>query len=297
MIYSIGEMLIDFMQEGNTYTPYPGGAPANVAIHARKAGSNSKFIGKISNDSMGNFLKSTLVDNDVYLDLGQTSKPTALALVSHVDGDRNFQFYRNDTADLHLSIEDIDKIDLKENDILHLCSLGLVPDESTYDAHIYAIDICRVNNGIVSFDVNLRERLWNDLDLAKERVLSTIALADIIKVNEEELEWLSGTTDIESGLLQIQSNNQVIICTVGASGSVALLPDQTLLRQVALKANQIDTTGAGDSYIAMILHSLNNSNQPYSQWVMNDLHNAMAYASTISASVVAKHGATPDIEY
>lgn len=290
-------MLIDFMQEGNTYTPYPGGAPANVAIHARKAGSNSKFIGKISNDSMGNFLKSTLVHNDVYLDLGQTSKPTALALVSHVDGDRNFQFYRNDTADLHLSIEDIDKIDLKENDILHLCSLGLVPDESTYDAHIYAIDKCRVNNGIVSFDVNLRERLWNDLDFAKERVLSTIALADIIKVNEEELEWLSGTTDIESGLLQIQSNNQVIICTVGASGSVALLPDQTLLRQDALKANQIDTTGAGDSYIAMILHSLNNSNQPYSQWVMNDLHNAMAYASTISASVVAKHGATPDIEY
>lgn len=297
MIYSIGEMLIDFMQEGNTFIPYPGGAPANVAIHARKAGSDSKFIGKLSNDSMGKFLKSNLIDNDVYLDLEHSDKATALALVSHVDGERSFQFYRTDTADLHLSIEDIENVKFNEKDILHLCSLGLVPHESTYEAHLYAISKCRDNNGIVSFDVNLRERLWDNLKFAKNRVLSTIVVSDIIKVNEEELEWLSGTTEIESGLLQMQTNNQVIICTVGAKGSVALLPDGSFIRQAALKAEQIDSTGAGDSYIAMILHSLNTSELPYSEWVKNELHNAMAYASTISARVVGKHGATPDIDY
>lgn len=297
MIYSIGEMLIDFMQETNHYIPYPGGAPANVAIHAKRAGSNSYFVGKLSQDAMGDLLSQNLRDNKVYFDLERTHKPTALALVSHIEGDRSFQFYRKDTADLHLGTEDIDAIEFKENDLLHFCSLGLVPDHTTRIAHRYAINKCKEAKGIISFDVNLRAALWENLDEAKVIIKNFIECADLVKVNEEELLWLTGTDVIEDGLKQIQTQHQTVICTVGSKGSVALLPDQTLLSQKATPANQVDTTGAGDAFIAMILHKLEQSNQPYSEWIHDNLQEAMAYASAISAKVVQHQGATPTIEY
>lgn len=297
MIYSMGEMLIDFMQEGTVFVPYPGGAPANLAIHAKRAGAKAQFVGKLSSDSFGKLLKSTLDQDGVCYPLDTCDKPTALALVTHDDGERSFQFYRKETADLYLSREDIDRIDFKKEDILHFCSLGLVSDASTYDAHRYAIRRIKEAGGIVSFDVNLRPGLWEDLELAKERVLECIQDSDLVKVNEEELEWLAPGTSVEQSLKQIQTKNQLIITTLGSEGSCALLSNGELLHKEIQKVEQIDTTGAGDSFSAMILVSLSHFPGNFEDWQTEELHNALDHASNVSAQVVAKAGAIPEVTY
>ncbi len=297
MIYSIGEMLIDFMQEENHYVPYPGGAPANVAIHAKRSGAKAQFVGKLSQDNFGNLLKEHLEDNNVYFPLKRSENPTALALVSHVEGERSFQFYRSNTADLDLSIEDIAMIPFKEHDILHFCSLGLVNGGTTYQAHLEAIKKAKDAKSYISFDVNIRPLLWDNLELAKDRVLQLVNEAHIVKVNEEELLWLTGMQDIEAAMKVLQSKNQVIICTKGKEGSSILRSDASYFKTSVPLVKQVDSTGAGDSYIAMILASLSSSNQDFTTWQNLLLQEAVEYATKISAQVVSHKGAIPIIEY
>ncbi len=297
MIYSIGEMIIDFMQEGNNFVPYPGGAPANVAIHAKKPGAQAYFVGKLSNDNFGTQLKSFLHDNDVYYDLALSEKSTTLAMVSHDQGERSFRFYRDNTADLDLSVNDIDTIPFKKDDILHFCSLGLVDDGTTYEAHLHAIHSCKELGGYISFDVNLRPLLWKDLELAKSKTLKLIDECDIVKVNEEELYWLTGTTDVEEGLNKLQTKAQVVICTQGDKGPVVLKTDGTYISKKVPVVEQVDTTGAGDSFTAMILSSLSKSLLSFDQWQKDELKHAVEHATLISAQVVTYKGAIPDISY
>ncbi|AMC92979.1 hypothetical protein AOC36_02970 [Erysipelothrix larvae] len=297
MIYSIGEMLIDLMQEGDAYVPYIGGAPANVACHIRRSNTPALFVGKISEDAFGSSMHQFLIDNDIYFPLTKSPHKTALALVSHTEGDRSFQFYRDRSSDLFLSIEDIDRIPFKPRDILHFCSLGLVPYETTLSAHLHAINKCKALGGIISFDVNLREKLWENVDLAYETVMKCIPLCDIIKVNEEELKWLCGTQDIKAGLKQLQTHQQLVICTMGKDGSITLTQDGTYIHTDSLNVPQVDTTGAGDSFIAMVLASLSNSHESFERWQHSTLPFALDYARQISARVVSQHGAIPDIDY
>ena len=297
MIYCIGEMIIDLMQNGDVYIPYPGGAPANVAIHAKRSGADSKFVGKLSEDTFGSLLVDTLKANNVYYDLPFSDHPTTLAVVSHNLGERSFQFYRTNTADLSLDTSDIDTIVFNPKDILHLCSLGLVPEGTTYQAHIHAIERCKLNKGIISFDINLREKLWKNLDDAKVRCLNIINMVDIIKVNEEELAWLTNESDVKLGLHALQTNNQLVICTLGEEGSIALTSTGEIITYKQEPVKQIDTTGAGDSYIAMVLSSLSKSQIDLLSWQNKLLKNAMKLAANVSAQVVSKQGALPKVNY
>lgn len=297
MIYSMGEMLIDFMQEGDVFVPYPGGAPANVAIHAKRAGAKACFVGKLSEDHFGDVLEGVLSEHRVLFPLSRSPQPTALALVSHVKGERSFQFYRNNTADLNLAIADVDTINFGAKDILHFCSLGLVPESTSYEAHVFAIEKCKKAGGLISFDVNLRKGLWASLDLAKERVLSMLSLCDLVKVNEEELLWLSGDCDIEASMRALQKNNQVILCTMGELGSYTLLSDGSLIKSHIEALEPVDTTGAGDSFTAMILTSLNQYPGEFHAWQHNELDKALDHASKVSAQVVSFKGAIPEITY
>lgn len=297
MIYSLGEMLIDLMQEGAHYVAYPGGAPANVAAHARKMGEDACFVGKISRDHFGSQLHQTLLEYNIWTPLEKSDCPTALAVVSHDNGERAFQFYRNHTADLQLSIADIDTLTLTQHDILHFCSLGLVPEDTTYAAHRHAIDRAHTAQALLSFDVNLRAGLWKDLHEAHRIVHEILPLVDVIKVNEEELYWLTNEKDIEVGMRQLQTKKQLILCTVGALGSYALTSDGMLHHCEAHKATQVDTTGAGDSFIASVLASYHKSPLAFNVWQKTQLLDALDKASAISAQVVSHKGAIPDINY
>lgn len=297
MIYSIGEMLIDLMQEGDSYVPHPGGAPANVAAHAKKSGADAVFVGKISTDVFGNKLYDNLLHYQIHYPLERSAKNTALAIVSHQNGDRQFQFYRNNTADLDLSVEDIDTIKFRSDDILHFCSLGLVAEGTTKQAHHHAIHQCRKQGGTVSFDVNLRERLWTSLDDAYRAIMELIPYAHIIKVNETELSWLTGSDDVPTAIQELQTDNQLVICTMGEKGSYVLKPDGTEFILQPDVVQQVDTTGAGDSYIAVVLASLSLSNLNLDDWIEKELIQAIKKASYVSAQVVQKKGAIPNVSY
>lgn len=297
MIYSIGEMLIDLMQENGKYIPFPGGAPANVAAHAKLSGANAAFIGKISKDTFGLLLTDTLKSYGIHFPLPLSSKNTTLAVVSHVRGERSFSFYRTNTADLDLDIADIDCIPFKSKDILHLCSLGLVLQGTTRQAHYHAINKCKEKDGIISFDVNLRAGLWDDLSLAKEQVFNIFELSDIIKVNEEELYWLTNSTSVEKRLRQIQTHNQLIICTMGAKGAVTLTTRGNIIHTASISVEQIDSTGAGDSFIATLLASLSKSGLELLEWQDTLLEEALNNAHKVSGQVVSKHGAVPIVLY
>ena len=293
----MGEALIDFIEEENGYVPYPGGAPANVAAHAKLSGAQAVFVGKISHDKFGTLLFDNLKRYEIEFGLERSEKNTALAVITHTDGDRSFQFYRNNTADLDLNGDDIDTIPFAPQDILHFCSLGLVAQGTTREAHHHAIQRCKRKGGIVSFDVNLRERLWDSLDEAHAAVIELLARVDIIKVNETELWWLTDTKDTMQGLKKLQTNHQLVICTLGEFGSCILRPDGTYFEYRPTPVVQIDTTGAGDSYIAMVLASLSKSGLDFEQWIATNLEDAIAHASHVSAQVVQNHGAVPKIHY
>lgn len=297
MLYSIGEILIDFMQEDDHFKPYPGGAPANVAIHAKRNGSDSLFVGKLSNDFMGSLLKDYLQAHQIYFPLDLSTLPTTLVLVSHVKGERFFQFYRNNTADLFLNTQDIQKIPFNSGDILHFCSLGLVADGTTKAAHEAAILSCTENNGIVSFDINLRASLWHDLTEAKSTILSFLSYCHILKLNEEELFWLSDKTDIEDAIMHLRRSNQLILVTLGSNGSVALTSNDQWIYTPGIPTEQIDTTGAGDAFIGTILSCLSQSPLSFIEWQEMELEATLIKANAISSQVVAQKGATPKINY
>lgn len=290
-------MLIDLMEKDGAYIPFPGGAPANVAAHAKLCGANSYFVGKLSKDNFGNLLADTLKKYGIYYPLPRSNKNTTLALVSHTDGERAFSFYRANTADLDLDIIDIDSIPFRSKDILHLCSLGLVSQGTTRLAHYHAINKCKDEKGIISFDVNLREGLWDNLSLAKEQVFRILEVSDIIKMNEDELYWLTKYGTVEEGLKQIHTQNQLIICTMGAKGAVTLTSQGNFIYSNSVSVEQVDSTGAGDSFIAVILASLSKSKLDFLDWQDTLLEDALSDAHYISGQVVAKHGAVPKISY
>lgn len=296
MIYSMGEILIDFIQENHAYVPYAGGAPANVAIHTKRLGADACFVGKLSTDSFGSFLEASLRREDVYLEsLQKSEKATPLAFVSHGEnGERSFQFYRTDTADLWLSSEDVESLNVDEDTVVHFCSLGLVEDGSTRHAHLRMIQRVHDAGGIVSFDVNIRERLWDDISTCIDTIHDFLPYADIVKINEEELTLLTGDVDPLNALLNLRKHpHQVIVCTLGEKGALLLKPGQDVKHFPGNEVEAIDTTGAGDSFIATLLADCTLSNQDFASWIQNDLEGSVLHAIAISSKVVQHLGAIP----
>ena len=227
-IVSIGEILIDLTQKGfdengvPVYEANPGGAPANVAVAASLMGADSAFIGKAGNDALGKMLKDTLISKNV--DVSglkiEDKLNTTLALVS-VDekGDRSFSFYRDKTADVSLTKEDVPQELIQNADILHFGSVSLT-DEPSASATAFAVESASKLGKVISYDPNFRPLLWKDKDVAIIKMKSLLKFVDIIKVSEEELELLSGKSDLNDGADElIKQGISFVIVTLGEKGA------------------------------------------------------------------------------
>lgn len=266
-IVTFGELLIDFipkekgksLKSVNTFVKHAGGAPANVAVAAKKNGSEALFIGKVGNDSFGDFLIDELKKynlNTNYI-LKTSEANTSLAFVSlDKDGDRDFVFYRNPGADQLYYKEELPK-DILKGSLFHFCSVNL-DDYPTKEAHIKAIDIVRKSNGFVSFDPNLRFSLWNDLNKYKETINEFIPKADLLKVSDDELEFITGIKDTNKAINSLfKGHVKYIILTLGSKGSKLFIKDSNKSYfKETIKVNVLDTTGAGDSFIGTFLSEL-----------------------------------------
>ncbi|ODG92942.1 fructokinase [Gottfriedia luciferensis] len=265
-LYSIGEVLIDFipLQKGRplkdvtSFERAPGGAPANVAAAVAKYGGSASMITKIGEDAFGDFICDQLSAVGVKTDkvLRTTDANTGLAFVSlRENGDRDFSFYRNPSADLLLTEDEVKDEWFTKNDILHFCSVDLV-ESPMKRAHLKAIKSIITKGGIVSFDPNVRLPLWKNPEACKNTILDFIPLSHIVKISDEELEFITDITDVEEAISTLfRGEVKAIIYTKGSKGAELYLKDKNF-ESKGFKVEVQDTTGAGDAFIGGILFKL-----------------------------------------
>lgn len=259
-VVSLGEALIDFIPTDETndyYYKSPGGAPANVAVGVARLGLPSYFAGKVGDDVLGRFLARTLKDygvNTDYMHFDQEHR-TGAVFVTLDNGERSFDFYIDPSADRFLKAEELNEALFEEARVLHFGSISMISEPSK-TATKKAVELAREKGMIISYDPNLRMSLWPNEEDARETISSMLDQADVVKISEDELEFLTGTADIEKGAeVMKQFGIPLLLITMGAEGSWVFTHNEK--RHVpANKVQAVDTTGAGDAFVSGILYSL-----------------------------------------
>ena len=263
-VVALGELLIDFTENGLSgqgnplLEANPGGAPCNVLAMLNRLGKKTAFIGKVGNDQFGKMLKEVVEESgtDVSGLAMDEQVHTTLAFVhTFPDGDREFSFYRNPGADMMLTKEEVDPELIKKARIFHFGTLSST-HAGVRVATRYAIDVAKENGLLVSFDPNLREPLWESLDQAKEEILYGMSKCDILKISDNEMEFMTGTTDYNKGveMLREQFDIPLICVTLGREGSRAFYKDMIVEAAPFVREDTIETTGAGDTFEACTLN-------------------------------------------
>lgn len=298
----IGEALIDFIPEvkGQRLKDVPsfrrvaGGAPANVVGAVSKLGIPSKFLTKLGNDPFGDYIE------DVFREAGMDTAgivrdeegETALAFVSlAADGNRDFKFYRKNSADLLYSVGDIPENVLDDCGMIHFCSVDLV-ESPMKEAHKKLIQMAMEKNVLVSFDPNLRFSLWDDLSELKKTVNEFIPYADILKISDEELFFITGHSDIEAALPDLLTGRvKYVIYTKGKDGAELYTKDG-MVGAPGYSVEVRDTTGAGDSFIGAFLFCiLRDQITDLNAVSLENLARYLQFANAYAAYTTTKEGA------
>lgn len=300
-VVSLGELLIDFVPtvsgvsliKAPAFKKAPGGAPANVAAGLAKLGVSTAFLGKVGDDAFGQFLKATLDKVGVNTQglVFTNEARTALAFVSlRGDGEREFMFYRHPSADMLYTASEVDYELIKSAKIFHFGSISLIGEPSR-SATLAALDSARENGVLVSYDPNLRLALWPDSAAAKEGMLSVWERADLIKVSEDELTFLTGEEDILRAVDALWHDHlRMMVVTLGMSGCRYFTPD---LRGMVpgFEVQAVDTTGAGDGFVAGLLSGLLQHPQAWQDEAQLKL--VCHFANAVGALTTTKRGAIP----
>lgn len=301
-IFTIGEALIDFipieakknLKQVESFNKMPGGAPANVAVAAAKLGGETYFIGMLGKDSFGEFLLDTLKNYGVKTDyVAMTSKAkTALAFVSldHT-GERDFSFYRNPSADLLLSVDDVKNIVFKEGDCISFCSVDLV-DFPVKEATEFLLKKAKEKNAIILFDPNVRKDLWDNLEDCKRTILYFLQYVDIVKISDDELEFITGEKELEKAVLFLKKRGvKNIIITLGKNGALAYFSDKKIFAEGYEVKNCVDTTGAGDAFVGATLYQLSLLKKSLNILDENEIYDILRFSNRVAAMVTTKKGA------
>jgi fructokinase len=300
----LGELLIDFTPTGHSnqgnilFETNPGGAPANVLVTLSRLNMKTAFIGKVGNDQFGHMLKAVLQDQNIDTSnlLFSETVNTTLAFV-HLDqkGDRSFSFYRNPGADILLDKNEINEETIKQSRIFHFGSLSLT-NEPSATATITALEFAKKHKVLISYDPNLRIPLWKSLEEAKQQINKGFEYADIVKLSEEELEFLTGYRDVLKGtdILQEQYGTSLIFVTLGANGCF-YRNKHVYGNKEGFKANVVDTTGAGDAFVGGTLYKLLTMNKSLDLLNNADFEEIVTFANAIGALTTEGKGGIPSI--
>jgi sugar/nucleoside kinase (ribokinase family) len=308
-VVCLGEILIDMFPEEigrrlvdvSAFHPKPGGAPANVAVAARRLGASSAFIGKIGDDAFGHYLLDVLRDEGVEtrgMRVDATAR-TTLAVIAMPDAhSAEFVFYRNPGADMLLRPDELDEALLRQARALHFGSLSLVAEPSR-SATLRAITLAGQAGALLSFDVNYRPSLWPDPATAVEIIRAVLPLAHLVKVNEAELRLLAGRDDPAAGSAALMSGaNQVCLVTLGAAGSAFRLRGAEGDEFAAIPAfpvETVDAIGCGDAFMAGVLTRLTaGDGRDWPERLTEPfLRQALRYASAVGALTAQRPGVIP----
>ena len=263
-VVALGELLIDFTENGTSgqgnpvYEANPGGAPCNVLSMLNRLGHQTAFLGKVGNDIFGRQLRSTVESAGINVERLLTDEDvrTTLAFVeTKPDGDRDFSFYRNPGADMMLREEEVRDDIIAAGKIFHFGTLSMT-NEPVRSATKHAIAVAKENGALISFDPNIREPLWKDMEEAKEQTAYGLSVCDILKISDNEIQWFSGKEDYTEGIRMLQQTYQIplILLSMGRDGSRAYYKNMIVEVPAFLQKNTIETTGAGDTFGACCLH-------------------------------------------
>ena len=303
-VTAIGEILIDFTPAGFSpqgnpvFEQNPGGAPANVLACLSKLGCSTAFIGKVGTDNFGKFLKNTLEQVGVSTEgLVMTERcGTTLAFV-HLSqtGDRSFSFYRDPGADLLLEPAELKRSLIENCRIFHFGSVSMTGEPSR-SATLEAISYARERGKIISYDPNLRLRLWPSPAAAKTEILAAMPIADIVKISEEELLFLTGDKELESGAKNLMKKYglKLVLVTLGPGGAFACSHNgEALCPAYAVKT--IDTTGAGDAFMGGFLYQLIKSGNEPGMLTSEMLTKFLTFSNAVGSLATTKKGAIPSL--
>ena len=300
-VVALGELLIDFTRNGtsaqgnNLFEACPGGAPCNVLAMLRKLGKSCAFVGKVGNDMFGKLLKDVITDAGINADaLVMDDKiPTTLAFVqTFANGDRDFSFYRKPGADMMLTADELPLDTIANARIFHFGTLSMT-HEGVRKATEKAVATAKEGGALISFDPNLRPPLWENLEDAKEAITWGLAQCDILKIADNELEFMTGETDFCKGaaiLHQKYPNIKILNVTAGADGSYSFYGEDTPVFVPSCKlGGTIETTGAGDTFCASVLNFVLENG--VAMLTKQDRENMLKFANTAAYIVTTRKGA------
>lgn len=297
-VTAMGELLIDFAMGGESeqgnhmFEACPGGAPCNVLAMLSKLGKKTAFIGKVGDDQFGKLLKETIekvgIDSEgLRMD---EQIPTTLAFVhTFPDGDRDFSFYRKPGADMMLTENEVNCDLIRQAKVFHLGTLSMT-DEPVRSATKKALETAKEAGCLISFDPNLRPPLWSSMELAKEMMEFGFGYCDILKISDNEIQFVSGKEDYDEGIRYLQEKYQIplIFLTMGKDGSRAYYKGVRVERPgFAVKA--IETTGAGDTFCANAINGV--LDRGIDNLTEEDLGDILTYANAAAALITTKKGA------
>ena len=309
-VTALGELLIDFTENGTSrqgnpiYEANPGGAPCNVLSMLRKLGHDVAFIGKVGDDIFGRQLKAAV--EDVGIDttglVTDDDVRTTLAFVkTFEDGDRDFSFYRNPGADMMLNPDDVNEDVIRGARIFHMGTLSMT-HEPVRSATCKAVAVAQSVQAMISFDPNIREPLWDDMEDAKERTAFGLSVCDILKISDNEIQWFTGEQDFDAGIKKIQDeyNIPLILLSLGKVGSRAYLKNNVTDVKAEVPAfvreDTVETTGAGDTFGGCCLHYVlehcpEGTDINDVDWTEENLKEMLTFANKAASIITTRKGA------
>ena len=299
-ITTIGEILIDLTQSGKTeqgipkFDANPGGAPANLAVAAARLGARTAFIGRVGNDSFGDYLKRCLAENGVDvrgMSVDEKARTTLAVVALDERGERTFSFYRDPSADVNLSMEHVPMELLGGTKVLHFGSVSLTA-EPARTATLEAAKTAKASGAYVSYDPNYRASLWPDEETAVRNMTEPLSMVDILKVSDEELPLLTGCTDPEKGSARLTDQGvRLVLVTLGAEGAFYRFDGHTgHVPGVPCKVG--DTNGSGDTFFGAALSQLVKLNS-LDELTVPELERILAFANKAASITTSRHGAIP----
>ena len=297
-VLSFGELLIDFVAlemgvtvgDASGFVKAPGGAPANVAAAVARLGYQSAFMGQVGDDPFGRHLADVLAAESVDitgLTFSQEAR-TALAFVSNTaDGDRSFMFYRHPSADMLMTPADVDSTVIDAYDVFHYGSITMI-NEPAKSALLLALDRAVSQAKFISYDPNLRLPLWKSAAAARAGMLSGLEYANLLKISDEELLFLTGGDDVAP----LWRERMELICvTYGPAGAVIHLRDGSTVKHGGYAVQARDTTGAGDAFVAAMLIGILEHRDDYEA----QLPEILDFANAVGALTCLQEGAIPSL--
>ena len=297
-VIALGELLIDFTMNGqseqgnNLFEACPGGAPCNVLALLNKMGKKTAFIGKVGRDQFGTLLKNTITEAGIdaaHLVVDENVNTTLAFVHTFPDGDREFSFYRDPGADMMLNESEVDEAFVGRAKIFHFGTLSMTHD-GVRAATKKAVWAAKEGGCLISFDPNLRPPLWSSLDLAKEQMEYGFSVCDILKISDNEIQFVSGKEDYDEGIAYLQEKYHIplILLTMGRDGSRAYYKGMRVERP-GFSVKTIETTGAGDTFGGSSLNYI--VEHDFDSLTEEQLGEMLTFANAAAAIVTTRKGA------